>query len=157
MAWLFPFLFLAWPAAEIFVLIEVAGWLGWPAAIAGLVLSGVAGMALLRTQGLATARQVQDQMNRGEMPVDALFDGACLALAGGLLMIPGYITCLLGLGLLAPPARGGLRRLLGSRFTATADASRGPSSGQTVIDGEWTVVDGGDSPPAEPRDRLPKD
>lgn len=139
MAWVFPLLFLAWPVVEIAVLIKVANWLGWPGAIVGIILSGLAGLALLRNQGVATARQAQMQMNRGEMPVAALFDTACLAVAGILLMLPGFVTDLLALPLLLPPARHLLQRLLAARLVTRP--GRSGATMTTVIEGEWTVID----------------
>lgn len=139
MAWVFPLLFLAWPVVEIAVLIKVANWLGWPGAIAGIILSGLAGLALLRNQGLATARRAQKQMSHGEMPMEALFDAACLALAGGLLMLPGFVTDLLALPLLLPSARHFLQRLLAARLGSRSGRSGTPAT--TVIEGEWKVVE----------------
>ncbi|HXP96810.1 MAG TPA: FxsA family protein [Telmatospirillum sp.] len=137
MAWVFPLFFLAWPVVEIAVLIKIAGWLGWPGAIIGIVLSGMAGVALLRRQGLTTAQLAQTQLRQGEMPIGPLFDGACLALAGGLLLLPGFVTDLLALPLLFPPFRHLLRRLLAKRFVVQ---TRSASAGPAVIEGEWTVV-----------------
>jgi UPF0716 protein FxsA len=141
MAWVFPLLFLAWPVVEIAVLIKIANWLGWPGAIAGIILSGLIGLALLRSQGLATARRVQTQMTSGEMPVAALFDAACLAVAGCLLMLPGFVTDLLALPLLLPPVRHLLRRLLAGRLVPRSDRDGRTSTTATMIEGEWTVVD----------------
>ncbi|PKU21762.1 FxsA family protein [Telmatospirillum siberiense] len=156
MAWVFPFLFLAWPVVEIAVLIEVAQWLGWPGAIAGIILSGLAGLAVLRTQSLATARLAQAQMNRGEMPVAALFDGACLAVAGGLLMLPGFVTDLIALPLLLAPVRQLLRRALGSRLGGSGPAGSGGGT-TTVIEGDWTVVEENDGARRPVPKKLPKE
>lgn len=153
MPWVFLLLFLAWPVVEIAVLIKVAHWLGWPGAILGIILSGLAGLTLLRNQGLATARRAQMQMSQGEMPVEALFDAACLALAGGLLMLPGFVTDLLALPLLLPPARHWLQRLLAARLTVQAPP-RGPAT-TTVIEGDWIVVDEDKDDPSPPK-QLPR-
>ena len=152
MAWVFPLLFLAWPVVEIAVLFKIANWLGWSGAIGGIIFSGLAGLALLRSQGLATAKRVQGQMSRGEMPIGALFDGACLALAGGLLLIPGFVTDLLALPLLLPAVRHLIRRRLAARLRPMSTGSGASST--TVIEGEWTVVENEDPPP--PSDLPPR-
>lgn len=116
-------------------------------------------MALLRNQGLATAQRAQKQLNSGQMPVAELFDGACLAVAGILFMLPGFVTDLLGFPLLIPPLRRWLRGLLAARL----QAGRGGRGGPTVIEGEWEVVrredEGGEPPPKDggdgPSPRLP--
>lgn len=141
MAWAVPVILLAWPVVEITVFVQVAHWLGWLAAIAGIVLSGLLGLALLRDQGLAAATRVQTQLAEGRMPIGALFDAACLGVAGVLLIIPGYVGDALAGLLLLPPVRAGLRAWLASRF---APAMRRAGDGNPVIDGEWHEVDGGD-------------
>jgi UPF0716 protein FxsA len=152
MAWGFPLLFLAWPVVEIAVLIEVAHWLGWPGAILGIILSGLIGFALLRRQGLATAQLAQIRMRQGEMPMASLFDGACLALAGGLLLLPGFVTDVVALFLLMPPVRRLLRKGLLKYMPPSPGFHRESSS--TVIEGEWVVVEEKDDKPAPPSNRL---
>jgi UPF0716 protein FxsA len=137
---------------EIAVLVKVAGWITWPGAIAGIIFSGMAGAALLRSQGLAMAQQAQSQMRQGEMPIGPLFDGACLALAGILLLLPGFVTDLLALPLFMPPFRRLLRRILAKQFGGRTNRP-GRSAQSGVIEGEWVVIkDDGPVPPE--RDRL---
>lgn len=149
MAWVIPLLFLAWPAVEIAVFVEVAHWVGWMGAIAGIVLSGLVGAALLRLQGLATARRAQAQLGRGEMPVGELFDGACLAVAGILFFLPGFVTDIVALILLLPPVRMLLRGQLAGRLRSATDAGS-----VTIIEGDWQVVD--DGPDPKPPPELPR-
>lgn len=103
-------LFIAVPIIEIAVFIQVGGLIGlWPT-IAIVVATAFAGTALLRQQGLATLRRAQDSMNRGEMPLAEVFDGACLLFAGALLLTPGFVTDATGLMLFLPPVRAWLRK-----------------------------------------------
>ncbi len=155
MGWLFPLLLLAWPVVEIAVLIQIADWIGWIAAIGVIVLSGMAGGWLLRQQGLATARQMQAEMRHGVMPVGALFDQACLAVAGLLLLLPGFITDLLALALLLPPLRVLLRGALLRRFVAGQTPGGSPAGPTTVIDADFTIIDD-DRPDPTDRDQPPR-
>jgi UPF0716 protein FxsA len=156
MAWVFIIVLLALPVAEIAAFIQVAHWIGLLGAIAGVVLSGVLGLSLLRNQSLSTARRVQDGLNRGEMPVVEVFDGACLAIAGVLLILPGYLSDCLALLLLLPPVRLLLRLWLAQRLLRPMMESgeeRAPAhSGPAVIEGEWVVVehDEGETPSQPP-------
>jgi UPF0716 protein FxsA len=152
MAWVIPLFLLAWPVVEIAVLLQIADWLGWFGAIAGIILSGMVGGAMLRRQGLAMAQQAQIQMRQGEMPMGSLFDGACLAFAGLLLLLPGFVTDLLALPLLLPPFRHLAQRILAKRFDVRTNGSPGSVSND-VIDGEWVVVEDEDPVPPE-RNRL---
>lgn len=106
-------LFIAVPLIEIAVFIQVGGILGlWPT-IALVLLTAVAGTALLRAQGLATLRRAQSSLERGEAPLREVFDGACLLIAGVLLLTPGFVTDAAGLILFLPPVRAGLLGWLG--------------------------------------------
>lgn len=154
MAWVLPILLLAWPASEIAAFIGVARWIGFAGALAGIVLSSLAGLMLLRVQGLATAQRAQAQLNRGEMPVGALFDGACLAVAGLLFLLPGFVTDAIGAVLLLPPVRRVIRVVLTRHLQG---GNRPPGAGgPTVIEGDWQVVDGGDDRPGDPPDEPPR-
>ncbi|WP_404382333.1 FxsA family protein [Caenispirillum salinarum] len=105
-------LFIAVPVIEIGVFIQVGGLIGlWPT-LGIVILTAVAGTALLKQQGLAVMRRAQDSLNRGEMPLREVFDGACLLFAGALLLTPGFVTDAFGLLLFLPPFRDALRRTI---------------------------------------------
>lgn len=155
-------MFIGMPIAEIAVFIKVGGWLGlWPT-VGMVVLTAVAGTALLRAQGLAVLRRAQDSLNRGEMPLAEVFDGFCLVAAGVLLLTPGFITDAMGMILLLPPARAALRVWAAAHLVANAAvfhaSTAGPHAtgrtkgGAVIIEGEFDEVDatdpsGGGKPP----------
>ncbi len=102
-------LFIALPIIEIATFIQVGDRIGlWPT-IAAVIATALAGTLLLRHQGLATLRRAQEAMARGEAPLREVFDGACLLIAGVLLLVPGFVTDAVGLLLFLPPVRGWLR------------------------------------------------
>lgn len=142
MALIVLFLFIAVPLIEIGVFIEVGGRLGlWPT-LAIIIATAVAGTALLRWQGLSTLARAQKALQRGELPVAEVFDGACLLLAGALLLTPGFVTDGLGGLLFLPPFRLLLRQLIAQRIVVKMGAppqerTRGPDD---VIEGEWEEV-----------------
>lgn len=153
---LIALLFVAVPIVEIAVLIEVGGAIGVWNTIALVILTAIAGTALLRIQGLATLARVQDSLARDTFPASALFDGACLLVAGVLLLTPGFVTDALGLVLFVPPFRRLLRRLIWT-WLAKRRSTRvwingeeiGPGAGPgapdagrsgTTIEGEWHEV-----------------
>lgn len=111
-------LFIAVPLIEIAVFIQVGGLIGlWPT-IALVLVTAVVGTSLLRAQGLATLSRAQASMQRGEMPLREVFDGACLLVAGVLLLTPGFVTDAMGLLLFLPPVRAGLLGWLGNAVKA---------------------------------------
>lgn len=142
-------LFIGVPLLEIAVFIQVGDVIGlWPT-LAIVVLTAVAGVYLLRLQGTATLMKAQASMQRGELPLAEVFDGACLLIAGALLLVPGFVTDSLGAVLFVPAVRRALRRFLG-RFFRPIEMRRRDDG---TIEGEYRVVD---PEPHElpPRDRL---
>lgn len=114
--------FLALPLAELAVFVAVAATIGFAMAL-GLVLVGsLAGGLVLRHAGgnhIARVRVALDQGSFTSLQADDS-SGAVTLLAGILLLIPGFITDLLGLLLLIVP----LRRAAFSRFQGGAPPRR---------------------------------
>src|SRR5262245_35669888 len=122
--------FLLLPLAEIAVFVCVGSAIGVFATLGLVLLAGIAGIAILRLQGLATLRRVRTALDRGEVPGAALFDGACLVFAGLLLIIPGFLTDAVALLLLIPPLRATLRGWMARRLQVkTARSATGGAAG----------------------------
>jgi len=172
------------PIGEIALLIKVGKIIGFWETLAAVILTALIGTQLLRQQGLATLRKAQASLDENRFPVDEVFDGLCLLVAGALLLTPGFITDAFGLALFLPPFRAvirtGLVRALSARGhlhvygTGLGDgpfpndgAGPGPGLGPglgPVIDGEFedltenkTGIDGPGLPgkqEEEPGDRA---
>jgi UPF0716 protein FxsA len=110
-------LFLAVPVVELAVIIKVGEALGVWDTLALLLLISLVGAWLVRRQGLAVMRSAQEELAQGRMPGVALADGVLVLAAGGLLLVPGFVTDAIGLLLLLPPMRAGVRRWLRRRWT----------------------------------------
>jgi UPF0716 protein FxsA len=104
--------FIIVPIVEIGVFIEVGGALGLGPTLVIVVCTALAGTALLRFQGLATWKRAREAMERGEPPVDEVFDGVCLLVAGAFLLTPGFVTDAAGLLLFVPALRRILRGII---------------------------------------------
>lgn len=70
-----------------------------------MIGSALAGAAIARHQGMGVIARVQESMAKGEFPAQAMLDGACLLLAAFLLVVPGFLSDILGVLLLLPPVR----------------------------------------------------
>lgn len=143
---IFFVLFLLFPLAELYVLIKVGSSIGALATILLLVLSGVAGILLLRLAGFATAWRARERLARGELPEREMLQGLMMAIGGGLLFLPGFISDVLALIVLFPPTRNFLFRMINRRIEAQvrrqrafADDLQARSGPQrpNVIEGEW--------------------
>jgi UPF0716 protein FxsA len=138
---------LAWPVAEIAAFIFVATFVGVPTALLLMILVSVAGLLILRHFGGAVTRS---RASTGHAKIAAEnLDGTGMApgLGGILLVIPGFITGLLGVLTLFPISRrwllAGCRRL----FAANRQAA-----GSEIIDlapNEWRPLPGPKLPPGQ--------
>ncbi|MFO8173745.1 MAG: FxsA family protein [Gemmatimonadota bacterium] len=98
-------LFVGVPLLELFILIQLGQVMGlWPT-IGLVILTGLAGAALARLEGLRTLWRIQGELARGQLPGSALLDGLAILLGGALLLTPGILTDLVGFSFLLPPTR----------------------------------------------------
>lgn len=148
-------IFFLTPIAEMYLLIEVGGYIGaWPT-IGLVMLTAVIGVTLLRIQGLATLTRGLRRLEGGRLPAQEVVEGLLLAVAGALLLTPGFVTDTVGFVLLIPGLRGRVAGMLLSRMQVSAggvgmgdwppSARPGPgSAGQgprSAIEGEFQRVD----------------
>ena len=95
-------LLVALAVLELTVMIEVGSVIGALPTIGLLVLTAVLGSSLVRSEGIKTLLSAQQKMHQGEMPGREVLGGIMLALAGLLLIIPGFVTDFFGVLLLQP-------------------------------------------------------
>ena len=141
--WL-PLLFLALPLAEIATFILVGGAIGVLPTIALVLLAGFGGVALIRWQGLQTLGRLQASLDAGGDPTGPLAHGALLAIAGILLVIPGFLTDIAALLLLVPAVRTALIRRGAARTTvhvSTFGRRARPRQPEETIEADYEVVD----------------
>ena len=105
-------LFTVVPIIELSLLIKVGQYIGVIYTLAIVIITGVVGAFLAKLQGLLTLRRIQDDINRGIMPADKLFDGVLILCSGLLLLTPGFITDLIGFMGLIPVTRKLIKRWL---------------------------------------------
>lgn len=173
MALIILILFITVPIIEIALFVQVGGQIGlWPT-LGVVILTAVIGTALLRHQGLDTLRRVQESLAQDRLPVQEMFDGLCLLMAGALLLTPGFMTDALGFLLFVPPFRAAAAKAAG-RYILThgqvhvhtsgahwedgGPERGGPSDGYGKAPGAGPVIDGDFeeiSPDAEQLERKP--
>ncbi|GAB3070811.1 hypothetical protein GCM10027053_39500 [Intrasporangium mesophilum] len=126
------------PILEILVIVAVGQAIGaWPTFLL-LVAGCVLGVLIIRHQGGRAWRALNQAVQSGRMPARELADGIVVLLGGTLLLVPGFITDVLGLILVLPFTRPVARSLLASvisrRMIVVSDRFTGP----TVADrAEW--------------------
>lgn len=140
------FLFLLFPLLELAVLIQVGSAIGVLPTLLLVVGTAILGSVLLRVAGVATAWRARERLARGELPEQEMLEGLLIAVGGGLLLLPGFISDAFGLLCLLPFTRRLLLRDLRRRAEAQALRQRAfaddlaARSGPTrphVIEGEF--------------------
>jgi UPF0716 protein FxsA len=129
---LLPFVLIGLPLVEIAGFVLVGRWLGVLATLALVVLAGLVGAAVLRRTGLKvlTGRGLGAT---AQSQAEAVGEGLLLAIAGVLLIVPGFFGDIVGLILLIPQVRQGMLRFLAKRFNVVvreqgfSASSEGPS------------------------------
>lgn len=144
-------LLLALPFAEIAVFIAVGEEIGILRTLALMILSAIGGVLLVRHQGLGHLRRLRENIRSGQPPVRDLLHTAMLVFAGICLVVPGFITDVIGLVLLIPPVRSAAARW----FMESLPKRRG-ASGVVIIEGEAWEQENGDNAP-ESLERPRKD
>jgi UPF0716 protein FxsA len=118
---LIPLILLGLPILEIAVFVIVGGKIGVLWTIALVVLASIAGSILLRIQGLGALNRIRREIDGGRGdPSRELAHGAMIVLAGILLLIPGFVTDVVGLALFIPPVRDLAWRFLKRRIVVTS-------------------------------------
>ena len=125
------FLLLAVPLLELYVVIEVWQQIGGFETIFLLIAISIAGAWLVKREGLGVWLRFNQQLAKGELPTNELIDGALILFAGALMLTPGFITDGVGLLLLFPLTRAGIRRLVRVRLNSRLEvyAARGQAFG----------------------------
>ena len=101
-------LFLAFtiiPVSEIYILIAIGGQIGILPSIGLVILTGIIGASLARSQGLQTLGRIRDSFQQGVVPGEELLNALLIAIAGIVLLTPGFLTDAAGLFLLIPATR----------------------------------------------------
>ncbi|MDU8942528.1 FxsA family protein [Ovoidimarina sediminis] len=137
-------LFIAVPLIEIALFIQIGGAIGlWPTLLV-VVLTAIAGTALVRSQGLHALSSLKSSVNELRDPSEPLAHGAMILFSGALLLTPGFFTDTVGFLLLVPGVRNWVIARVRERVQVTQFeyGTRAPHEPRPddVIDGEYEEV-----------------
>ena len=127
-------LFIALPSAELALLIEIGRRIGTLETIGLIVVTGVVGAAMARSQGLRVLSRLREEMSAGQMPADSLLDGVMILVASALLVTPGVLTDAFGFLCLVPGFRDLMKRGIVRRIRSAIEDGRVQAS--VRFDGE---------------------
>lgn len=134
--WIVPLLVglvIVLPILEVWLLIRVGHWIGVLPTIGLLVLMVVAGFWLAQHEGLRSWRAITEAAARGEVPTRQVTDGALVLVGGLLLLLPGFLTDIVGLVFLLPFTRSIPRAVVTRAIGSRSSRIRRDA---TIIEGE---------------------
>lgn len=138
---LFLLSFLVFIFAEVALLVWVTNLIGWWTLVA-LMVSTLLGAFLLQREWRKAWRGLSESLQTGSLPAGRTADAVLVLLGGFMLIMPGFGSDIIGLLLLLPFTRPGIRSILGwwvgKTMTGNATSPR-----DTVIRGD--VVDSNDT------------
>jgi len=105
-------IFVIVPVTELYILIEVGKKIGSLTTIGIIILTGIIGACLVKSQGFMILRKIQNDLNEGIMPGDSLIQGTIILAGGILLLTPGFVTDIVGFIFLIPVSRNIVKKYL---------------------------------------------
>ena len=122
------------PLIEIYLMIKVGGFIGAFNTIFLIFFTAITGIYFVRLAGLSTLRSGFNQLVKNEIPIYEIISGAALAFSALLLIIPGFLTDIVGFLLIIPPSRRIIIKLISSKFNIK---KRNENINENVIEGDF--------------------
>ena len=104
------------PAIEIYLMIKVGGVIGALNTILLIFFTAITGVYFGIMAGLNTLKSGLNQLLKNEIPIYEIISGAALAFAALLLIIPGFLTDIVGFLLIIPITRKFFIKSISSRL-----------------------------------------
>ena len=112
--------FIITPIVELYLLIKIGVLIGAFNTIMLVVLTGIAGALLARSQGLAVLNKINSDLESGIMPAESLIDGLFILIGGLLLITPGIITDVIGFIFVIPYTREVVKKYIKNKLKTMA-------------------------------------
>ena len=116
---------------EIFLFIKVGSYIGAYNTISLTLITAIIGIIYARYEGFNTLRSAIPQLKKDEIPIYEIISGAALAFAALLLILPGFVTDLIGFLLIFPPTR----KVFVNKFSKNVKSKNNLNN--NVIEGEF--------------------
>ena len=120
------------PIIEIYCFIKIGSEIGAISTVLLIFATAIIGIYYAKYEGLNTLKSGFRQLSKNETPAYEVISGAIIAFAALLLIIPGFITDLLGFLLIFPPSR----NLFLIKFK-----NKNINKKNNYIDGEFEYID----------------
>ena len=99
------FLIIGIPIIEIYLFIKIGAKIGAVSTILLIISTALIGLVYVRYEGFNTLRSAMSQLIKNEIPLFEIISGAALVIGAFLLLLPGFLTDILGFLLIFPLTR----------------------------------------------------
>ena len=123
------------PIVEIYFLIKIGSQIGAATTILLIFMTAIVGVYYAKYEGLNTLKSGFIQLSRNQAPTYEVLSGAAIALAALLLIIPGFLTDILGFFLIFPLSR----KLIFEKFILKFDVKKKEKN--NFIEGEFEDIE----------------
>ena len=125
------------PIIEIYLLIKIGSQIGAITTILLIFTTAVVGISYAKYEGLNTLKSGFAQITKNETPTYEVISGAAIAFAALLLIIPGFLTDIIGFLLIFPISRKVILSLFAKKFVKKKNENKK----NNFIDGEFEDIE----------------
>ena len=93
------------PIIEIYLFIKIGSQIGAFNTISLIFITAIVGLYYAKYEGLNTLRSAVGQIVKNELPINEIISGAALDFAAILMILPGFLTDIIGLLIIFPWTR----------------------------------------------------
>ena len=129
---LFLLLLIFIPLIEIFIFIKIGSYIGAFNTISLILITAIVGVIYARYEGFNTLRSGMSQLFKNQLPVYEIISGAALAFAAFLMILPGFLTDVVGLLIIFPWTR----KIFLKKISKKNNVSK-----KNFIEGEYEDID----------------
>ena len=123
------------PVIEIYLFIKIGSQIGAFNTISLIFLTAIIGIIYARYEGLNTLKSGFTQLVKNELPAYEIISGAIIAFAAVLLIIPGFMTDIIGFLLIFPLTRKLILKNFSSKFKVKTKKD------ENFIDGKYEDIE----------------
>ncbi len=120
------------PIIEIYLFIKIGSQIGAFNTISLIFITAIIGIYYAKYEGLNTLKSAIKQTVKNEIPIYEIVSGAALAFAAILMIIPGFLTDIVGLLIIFPWTR---------KFFIKKISKRNGKNKKNFIEGEYEDID----------------
>ena len=120
------------PIIEIYLFIKIGSQIGAFNTISLIFITAIIGIYYAKYEGLNTLKSAIKQTVKNEIPIYEIVSGAALAFAAILMIIPGFLTDIVGLLIIFPWTR---------KFFLKKISKRNNKNKKNFIEGEYEDID----------------